>query len=96
MRANLGDDSAQIFSKKLLEIGDGRFVVESSGNVELPTDFCNMVSSIAEIIYAIYPGISQNYLNLDWLRERVIIAAKNEDINEIINHIPCHVTGSSQ
>jgi hypothetical protein len=87
MRAYLGDESDQIFSKKLLEIEDGRFVVKSSGNIKLPTDFCNMVSSVPELIDAVYPGISQNYLNLDWLRDSVILAPKNEDVDEIINHI---------
>jgi hypothetical protein len=93
MRVNLMDESAKIFSTKLLEIGDGRIMMESSGNIKLPTDFRNMVSSVAELIDAVYPGISQNYLNLDWARKRVNLAAKNEDVNEIINHILAMLPG---
>jgi ATP-dependent DNA helicase PIF1 len=43
------------------------------------------VSSIAELIHAVYPAFSQNYLILNWLRDRVILAAKNEDGHEIMN-----------
>jgi ATP-dependent DNA helicase PIF1 len=87
MRVNLRYESANIFSTKLPEIGDGRIVMESSGNIKLTTDFCYLVSSVAELIDAVYPGLSQNYLNLDWLRERVILAPKNEDVNELIDLI---------
>jgi hypothetical protein len=58
MRVLLGDESAQIFSNKLLEIGRGRLAVESSGKIKLPSDFCNLMS-VAELIHAVYPAVSQ-------------------------------------
>jgi hypothetical protein len=45
------------------------------------------VSSVAELIHVVYPAVSQNYLTLNWLRDRVILAAKNEDVHEIMNQI---------
>jgi hypothetical protein len=51
------------------------------------------VPSVAELIHAIYPAVSQNYLTLNWLRDRVILASKNEDIHEIINQILAMLPG---
>jgi hypothetical protein len=67
MRLHLRDESAHIFSNKLLEIGEGRLAVHSSGNIKLPPNFFNLVSSVAELIDAVYPALSQNYHNLNWL-----------------------------
>lgn len=50
MRVHLGDESAQIFSNNQVEIREGRLVVQYSGKIKLPSDFCNMVSSVAEVI----------------------------------------------
>jgi hypothetical protein len=35
----------------------------------------------------VYPAVSQNYLTLDWLRDRAILAAKNEDVHEIMTQV---------
>jgi ATP-dependent DNA helicase PIF1 len=45
------------------------------------------VSSVEELIDAVYPTLSQNYHNLNWLRDRAILAPKNEDVHEIMNQI---------
>ena len=36
MKVHVGNESAQIFLSKLLEIGEGRLAVESSGYIKLP------------------------------------------------------------
>lgn len=93
MRVHLGDDHAQVFANSLLEIGEGKVAVGSSGYIKLPPDFCNMVSSVAELIDVIYPAIVENYQDVNWLRERAILAAKNEDVNDINNQILAMVPG---
>jgi ATP-dependent DNA helicase PIF1 len=45
------------------------------------------VSSIAELIDAVYPALSQNYHNLNWLQDRAIVAPRNEDVHELMNKI---------
>jgi hypothetical protein len=45
------------------------------------------VSSVAELIDALYPALSQNYHNLKWLRDRAILVPKNKDVHEITNQI---------
>jgi hypothetical protein len=86
-RVHLRDESGQIFNNKLLEIGDGILAVQSSGNIKLPSDFFNLVSSVAELMDAVYPAVSLNYHNLNWLRDRVILAPRNEDVHELTNQI---------
>lgn len=67
MRVHLGDENAQIFAKKLLEVGDGKIAAGPSGYIKMPSDFCNMVSTVAELISVIYPVIAENYHDVDWL-----------------------------
>jgi ATP-dependent DNA helicase PIF1 len=55
--------------------------------VTMPPRKRKAMSSVAELIDAVYPAVFQNYHNLNWLRERVILAAKNEDVHEIMNQI---------
>ena len=47
MRVRLqNDDSGQTFSDQLLVIGNGKLPVDSiSGRIQLPADFCNLVTS---------------------------------------------------
>jgi ATP-dependent DNA helicase PIF1 len=45
------------------------------------------VSSVAELIEAVYLAVSQNYHNLNWLRDRAILAPRNEDVHELTNQI---------
>jgi hypothetical protein len=52
------------------------------------------VPSVAELIHAVYPAVSQNYLTLNWLRDRVILAAKIEDVQEIMNQILAMLPGA--
>ena len=41
-----------------------------------------MVESVVELRGRIFPSIVQNYRNHKWLRERAILAPKNETVNE--------------
>jgi hypothetical protein len=51
------------------------------------------VSSGAELIRAVSPAVFRNYLTLNWFRDRVILAAKNEDVHEIMNQILAMLPG---
>lgn len=71
----------------LLEIGEGRRAVKSSGKIKLPPDFFNLVTSVAELVDAIYPdavyAISQTFKNLRSLRLRAILVTKSEVVHEL-------------
>lgn len=76
--------SGEVFSKQLLNIGNGKIPVESlSGYFKLPANFCHFTESKTELIEMVFPNIAQNYNNHVWLSERVILAPKNVDIKKI-------------
>ncbi|CAH2218137.1 jg10868 [Pararge aegeria aegeria] len=80
----LNDTSAEDFSEQLLTIGNGQVPVdESSGLISFPNNFCNFVSSKDELINNVFPNIISNYKNNEWLSERVILAAKNKDVDDL-------------
>ena len=89
MRVRLqNDDSGQTFSDQLLAIGNGKLPVDSiSGRIQLPAEFCNLVTSKNELVEKVFPNILTNYKNHKWLSERAILAAKNKDVHEINNII---------
>jgi len=68
----------------LLAIGNGKLPVDSiSGRIQLPAEFCNLVTSKNELVEKVFPNILTNYKNHKWLSERAILAAKNKDVHEI-------------
>ena len=85
MRVRLQNNhSGEIFSDQLLAIGNGKLpVVSISGRIQLPTEFCNLVTSKNDLVEKLFPNILTNYKNHKWLSERAILAAKNKDIHEI-------------
>ncbi|XP_039277051.1 uncharacterized protein LOC120351239 isoform X2 [Nilaparvata lugens] len=89
MRVQLQNDpSAEVFSRQLLEIGNGQLPVdETSRQISLPDNFCNLVTSKEELIEKVFPDIQINHRNHDWLSERAILAAKNKDVYQLNNVI---------
>lgn len=85
MRVQLQNDpSAALFSKQLLEIGNGQMPIDNqNGLITLPTNFCTITQSKEELIRSVFPNIAQQYKNHIWLSERAILAAKNKDVNEL-------------
>lgn len=82
--ALLNDLSADVFSKQLLAIGNGRVPVESSSAlITFPPNFCNFILSKVELIEKVFPNINTNYENYNWLSERAILAAKNKDVDDL-------------
>ncbi|KIH47189.1 hypothetical protein ANCDUO_22754 [Ancylostoma duodenale] len=94
MRVHLqGDLSARTFAQQLLRLGDGKFPVDpDTDSISFPKDFCNAANLIEELIDKVFPDISTNFKNHQWLRERAILAPMNESVNniniEIQNRLP--------
>ena len=65
MRVRLqNDDSSQTFSDQLLAIGNGKLPVDSiSGHIQLPAEFCNLVTSKNELVEKVFLNILTNYKN---------------------------------
>ena len=52
----------------------GQTVDSISRRIQLPADFCNLVTSKNELIEKVFPNILKNYKNNKWLSERAILA----------------------
>ena len=65
MRVRLQNyDSGQTFSGQLLAIENGKLPVDSiSGRIQLPAEFCNLVTSKNKLIEKVFPNILHNYKN---------------------------------
>jgi hypothetical protein len=71
------------FSKSLLDIGDGKVTTDETRCIKLPIDFCTIINSQDALIDQIFPNVHRQYTNHEWLAERVILAAKNVDVDEL-------------
>ena len=89
MRVQLQNaQSAEVFSRQLLDIGNGKLPVdETSRRMSSPDNFFNLVTSKGELIEKEFPNIQLNYRNPDWLSERAILAAKNKEVYQLNNVI---------
>jgi ATP-dependent DNA helicase PIF1 len=87
MRVHIyGDQDAGSFANILLQIGNGAIPTSpEDGQIVLPGGSCTVVTSTDNLITSIYPNISQNYVRIQWLCERAILAPKN-DMVDFINH----------
>ncbi|XP_026476423.1 uncharacterized protein LOC113382080 [Ctenocephalides felis] len=78
------DETAKVFSKQLLNIGNGNVAVDaSSGLITFPADFCSFTNTKEELIHCVFPNINQQFHDLNWLSERAILAAKNKDVDDL-------------
>lgn len=89
MRVHLqADSTADIFSKQLLKLGNGAVPTNSeTGKITLSSDFCNIVNLKKELVDKVFKNIETNYRNHTWVSERAILAAKNDDVNDMNNII---------
>ncbi|XP_042904063.1 uncharacterized protein [Parasteatoda tepidariorum] len=79
----LQDPSAETFSKQLLDIGDGKVTKDETGCIKLPDDFYTMIDSQDALIKVIFSVVHTQYIHHEWLAERAILAAKNDDVNDL-------------
>ena len=85
--------TASQFSRQLLALGNAQIPVDvSTGLISFSEDFCEFTSSKEEPITNVFPGIKQNYKNIDWIGEKTILAVQNKDVDSlnfiIQNQIP--------
>lgn len=86
MRARrIGSESARIFSKLILDVGNGVYPCNDLGTIELTSQLCRVVRSEDELIECVFPDILSNYRNADWLEKRAILAPRNDTVNAL-NH----------
>ena len=69
MRVELSkDETTAHIAQQLLQIDEGTYPTDqTTGLIELNSDFCNTGTTKNELIDQIYPNIVHNYTNLGWL-----------------------------
>lgn len=88
------DSTAQQFSLQMLNIGNGKHPADIITNeMSFPPNFCQLATSIQDLITKVYPMIIHNFKNHDWLFERAILAPKNEDVNSLNHQILLSLPG---
>ncbi|XP_036322227.1 ATP-dependent DNA helicase pif1-like [Rhagoletis pomonella] len=92
----LQDTSAQIFSKQLLDIGNGKVHIDRTTNeISFPSNFCQVQQSIQDVIDRVFPNLTINYRYPEWLRERAILAPKNDDVSKLNGQIQLKIPGEA-
>ncbi|XP_036322080.1 uncharacterized protein LOC118736083 [Rhagoletis pomonella] len=92
----LQDTSAQIFSKQLLDIGNGKVHIDCTTNeISFPSNYCQMQQSIQDVIDRVFPNLTINYRNPEWLSERAILAPKNDDVSKLNGQIQLKIPGEA-
>ncbi|XP_050064807.1 ATP-dependent DNA helicase pif1-like [Aphis gossypii] len=80
--------TTQVFSKQLLDIGNGEIELhQNTQYIKLPDIFCTVVETKNELIESVFPDILNYYLDHNWPCNRAILAARNVNVNEINFHI---------
>ncbi|KIH46987.1 hypothetical protein ANCDUO_22957 [Ancylostoma duodenale] len=96
MRVHLrGDECAHSFAEQLLRLGDGKFPVDPDTElISFPSNFCNVVASLDELVDMVFLNIRENFRNHQWLCDRAILAPMNESVNNINVQIQDQLPGS--
>ncbi|XP_055306971.1 uncharacterized protein LOC129571224 [Sitodiplosis mosellana] len=88
------DPSAAVFSKQLLDIGNGTMAADTTtGLITFPENFCRITQDKDELIQKVFPDIVHNYVNFDWLSERAILAGTNKEVTELNWNIQSKIPG---
>lgn len=98
MRVHLtGDVASGIFAEQLLTLGNGNMQPDSqTGLIQFPSEFCNIVSSIDDLKSKVFDDIAHNYNNHQWLRERAILAPRNDSVYKLNHQIQNMLPGESK
>ncbi len=82
MRAQLfGDQSASLFSRQLLSIGNGQLHYNAEHQLhELPCG--KMVPTNNDLKIQVFPNIAEKFRNPKWLCERAILAPRNDSVDK--------------
>lgn len=84
----------ELFVKQLLDIGDGKPPTNQlTHDFEFPPNFCQLQQNWNDVIKKVYPAISRNYKNPEWLTKRIILAPRNEEIDTINHKILLSIPG---
>ncbi|XP_031264309.1 uncharacterized protein LOC116122622 [Pistacia vera] len=82
-------DELTTFDRWLLQIGEGTGVSEDESFIEIPEDLkLSQHKNLEErIVNVVFPNLSTEIGNVDYIRERAILTAKNDTAHELNDYI---------
>ena len=84
MRAHLtGNPNAGRWSAKLAQLGHGNLPTNGDGEIDLRELGVNVVHSADELQAKVYPNFENNFRKAEWLRDRTILAPRNDVVDSI-------------
>ena len=96
MRVHLhGDRRAEIFSERLLPLGNGKMVPDSDGQITMK-DIGTVVDTEEELINKVFPNLQQHFRDHKWLCKRAILAPKNDAVGQINSTLLHQIPGPVQ
>ncbi|CAG8716605.1 14324_t:CDS:2, partial [Gigaspora rosea] len=82
MRLVTETDKNSHFANWLLEVGNGNFTSEQNNKIALPA-YMKVGPNIQSLIDTIYPNIQIGAPNDNYLKDRMILSARNDDVRDI-------------
>ena len=96
MRVHItGNPEGGRWAAKLLQLGQGNIPTKADDEIDLTTLGVNIVNSGQELQSKIYPNLEENYKKSDWLRDRAILAPRNDIVEQIKASLMERVPGES-
>ena len=84
MRVSLsGDVEAGEFAESLLHLGNGNHPICREPDIISVSHFGSCVTTMQELIEAVFPDFVNKYANEEWLAERAILAPLNDTVAQI-------------
>jgi hypothetical protein len=80
------DAAADLFASKLLDVGNGDVPVNKEGQL-MYEDFAQHVPTQEQLINNVYPQVTLNFRDHNWLCERAVLAPQNITVRAINQHL---------
>ncbi|XP_058740882.1 uncharacterized protein LOC131613211 [Vicia villosa] len=90
-RDNTGNDELAVFSKWILDVGDGKICEPNYGlvDIEIPQELLisNFDDPIKAIVDSTYPNLLENFQNVAYLQGKSILASTIEVVDKINHYV---------
>ena len=97
MRAKLtGDQNCARFAAFLLLLGNGLLPVDENETIAIPEPMATCVPTLEALKDCVFPNLNENLSNLEWVRDRAILAPRNETVREGNKLMLAEVHGESR
>ncbi|GBM26089.1 hypothetical protein AVEN_12848-1 [Araneus ventricosus] len=91
-----GDSSAQKFADDLVQLGNGAITLDNQDGCVPMQRMGRIVKTQQKLKEVVFPNVSQHFFDYSWLRQRAILAPRNEDVSVMNKQLLQELPGSVQ